>query len=254
MLLTKPQTALDQVIHFIQRTFEEQGKREAVIAVSGGIDSALALTLLSKALGPDRVTALLLPYGEQSVSDSVMVTEFNHLPQNRVKTLNILPIVTSLAETLEVTTAEQVRFGNLQARARMICVFDVAKKLDALVCGTENKSEHYLGYFTRFGDAASDIEPLTQWYKTQVRQLAEFLKLPAPILTKAPSAGLWSGQTDESQLGFSYDHADLVLEKLIDEKLPASAIEVPGLTPEAVAKIVAHVSSQHFKLEVPYTL
>jgi NAD+ synthase len=136
----------------------------------------------------------------------------------------------------------------------MICVFDIAKKLDALVVGTENKSEHYLGYFTRFGDAASDIEPICHLYKTQVRQLAQFIHLPEIFLTKAPSAGLWIGQTDEAEMGFSYAKADQVLEKLIDEHTPVEDIQIAGVSAEVVQKIIAQLETMQFKREVPYML
>lgn len=156
------------------------------------------------------------------------------------------------------------------ARSRMIMLFDQAKKLDALVCGTENKSEKYLGYFTRFGDEASDIEPIQGFYKTQIRQLAEHLQLPEVFLKKSPSAGLWKDQTDEQELGFSYAVADQIFEQLIDEKggvlylqliegqrLPevTTAIHqvLPEISKEIITTVLKRVQSQQFKHEVPYT-
>ncbi len=126
-------------------------------------------------------------------------------------------------------------------------VFDLAKKLDGLVCGTENKSENLLGYYTRFGDSASDLEPISHLYKTQVYQLAKFLDLPEPILTKAPSAGLWSGQTDEDQLGFSYAQADEVLQSLAT----SGGTQIDR---SIVKKVTDQVDSQKFKSLVPYKL
>ena len=138
------------------------------------------------------------------------------------------------------------------ARTRMMIIYDLAKKNDALVCGTENKSEKYLGYFTRFGDEASDIEPIVHLYKTQVRQLSEFLDLPTQIQTKQPTADLWEGQTDEQELGFSYEIADRVLMQLIDEGKPGAKIE--GMDPELVAKVIQRVGQMKFKQQVPYQI
>jgi NAD+ synthase len=130
----------------------------------------------------------------------------------------------------------------------------VEKKLKALVCGTENKSEHYLGYFTRFGDGASDLEPILGLYKTQVRELAEHLKLPEKYLEKAPSAELWQGQTDEQELGFSYEDADRVMAELIDHKKPIEEIKVEGVDDATVGRIIARVKATEFKHQVPYKL
>jgi len=103
---------------------------------------------------------------------------------------------------------DKVRLGNILARVRMICLFDLAKKLGALVVGTENKSEKMLGYFTRFGDEASDLEPIVHLYKTEVIKLAKELGVPAAIIKAAPTAGLWPGQTDEAELGMTYAEID----------------------------------------------
>ncbi len=143
--------------------------------------------------------------------------------------------------------ASGLRKGNIMARARMIVVFDTAKKLDGLVCGTENKSEHYLGYFTRFGDAASDIEPISTLYKTQVQEMATFLGLPEIFTTKAPSAGLWEGQTDEKEMGFSYEDADRAVAVILGESKES-------IDPTILNKVKALMDSQAFKLKVPYKL
>ena len=155
-------------------------------------------------------------------------------------------MVDAIAGELQVGD-DQLRLGNIMARVRMIAVYDLAKKLDALVCGTENKSEKYLGYFTRFGDEASDIEPIQHLYKTQIRQLVEYLKMPQTFLEKPPSAGLWQDQTDEKELGFSYEEADKALAEIIDG-------EQTGADAAIKTKVQARVKSQHFKHEVPYKL
>ncbi|HSX24459.1 MAG TPA: NAD(+) synthase, partial [Candidatus Andersenbacteria bacterium] len=169
-----------------------------------------------------------------------------------VTTIQIEPIVAAASAALNTKAA--FRLGNIMARCRMIAIYDLAKQKDALVVGTENRSEKYLGYFTRFGDEASDIEPIQQFYKTQVRQLAAHLKLPQEIIQKHPSAGLWDNQTDEQELGFTYEAADKILHAYLDEKKTGSAIELSNIPKATVNAVLARVASQHFKLETPYTI
>ncbi len=245
-----------EIINFLQKTFLATGKKNAVIAVSGGIDSAVSLSLLAKALPKEQIWPILLPYHRQDMTDAIAILDFWQLPESNRKILNIASVVDALCKSLQVEDDDQVRKGNLMARTRMITVFDYAKSKDALVVGTENKSEHYLGYFTRFGDAASDLEPLVHLYKTQVRQLAQELALPEIFLQKAPSAGLWENQSDELEFGFSYELADQVLSYLIDRKLSqAEILELFSKDErEAVQKILARVESMSFKHQVPYKL
>lgn len=242
---------VSKIIEFIIQAFSNAGKTKAVIAISGGIDSAVALTLFVKALGPENVFPVMLPYAEQSIVDSEKIIAFNKISETNSRLTNIEPFVKSFQNGLEVE--DSVRLGNIKARSRMIVVFDLAKKIDALVCGTENKSEKHLGYFTRFGDAASDIEPLSTLYKTQVRELARELGLPLELIEKAPSAELWSGQTDEEEMGFSYEEADKVLVELIDNKRTVDKIISSGEFDKMLVKNVAErVTSQKFKQVVPY--
>lgn len=254
LTLSNPDHNIQEITQFIYRTFEGAQKKQAVIAVSGGIDSALALSLLVKTLGVEQVTTVLLPHHLQPMDDAYTILQHLKVPENNIISIDVKPLVDAAAQPLGVAENDLVRSGNLKARMRMICVFDIAKRLEALVCGTENKSEHYLGYFTRFGDAASDLEPLAHLYKAQVRQLAEFLQLPKVFLEKPPSAGLWIGQTDEQEMGFSYEQADQVLEQVIDLKKTASEIKIENISSEVVQKVVQQVQAMQFKREVPYLL
>lgn len=252
--LPAPDQTIQRIVAFLQRTYQEQHKMNAVIAVSGGIDSALSLALLAQALPKERITVLYLPYGNQSYEDAVTISEYLSIPASNRRLRNIQPVVDAAESVLAVAQLEPHRRGNLMARARMMLVFDTAKELDALVCGTENKSEHYLGYYTRFGDAASDIEPIASLYKTQVRQLAEYLGFPAQFLSKPPSAGLWHGQTDEHEMGFSYEVADQVLHQLVDQHLPPAQVRLAGMDHDSVAKVLQQVQRNRFKFHVPYLL
>jgi NAD+ synthase len=263
---------IGEILSFIKQAFTKTGKETAIIAVSGGIDSAVSLSLVVRALGAEKVHVVLLPYGEQDMTDARAVVDFNQIPTSNQHEIQIKPIVDQLVKSLQtVGESNKFRLGNIMARTRMIVVYDLAKSLDGLVCGTENKSEKYLGYFTRFGDEASDLEPIQHLFKTQVRQVATELQLPQVILTKQPSAGLWQDQTDEVEFGFSYDDADKVLEIIVD-KQPAllerltngkarSLEEVrdgarflsgASLDPTTIEKVLKHVQANWFKHQVPY--
>jgi len=229
---------VEQIVTWLKKIY---GDKPAVIAVSGGVDSALALTLLVKALGKDKVTPICLPYHDQDAKDARTIIGWNGVLQN-MEEVNIGEMVDQVAAKLKIEE-DELRKGNVMARIRMIVVFDYAKKLGALVCGTENKSEHYLGYFTRFGDAASDVEPISGLYKTEVWEMAKVLGLPEVFYTKPPSAGLWQGQTDEAEMGFTYAEADKVLKN-----------EIEGIEPEIVARVRQMVKQNEFKRAVPYVI
>lgn len=228
---------MEEIIRWLKKIYED---KPGVIAVSGGVDSALALTLLVKALGKEKVIPVCLPYKKQDMTDAKLIIEWNDLSGKMIE-INIAEMVDGVVGKLDID--EEVRKGNVMARVRMISIFDIAKKLGALVCGTENKSEHELGYYTRFGDAASDVEPIAELYKTEVWEMAKTLGLPEIFYTKEPSAGLWDGQTDEKEMGFSYAEADKVLKG-----------ETEGIDEKVVEKVKEMVERNKFKLVVPYAM
>lgn len=273
------QTESTRIVDFIRHTFEQSGKTTAVIALSGGIDSAVSLVLTAKALGSEHVHAYYLPSKTSSpihLTDAQAVVaqvglpdaNFQIIPLKGIlqKTWRLIkksePQVKLLAEHPQpqrgpaqpTSGAEaRLRLANLAARIRMMLIFDQAKRLDALVVGTENYSESLLGYFTRFGDAASDLEPIHHLYKTQVNQLAAYLNLPASILHKPPSADLWPGQTDAKELGFSYEQADPIL-SLLSQGNASPEIIAKGYDQTLVDQVVKQVNQSKFKQEVPYYL
>lgn len=147
---------------------------------------------------------------------------------------------------------DKIRFGNIMARVRMIILYDLAKANKALVCGTENKTERLLGYYTLYGDSASDLEPIRHLYKTQVIELAKSLGVPEKIINKPPTAGLWLDQTDEKELGFSYKEADQILHYIYDKKYKVEEVAKLGFKLETIRKIKQRVENNSFKGKLPY--
>jgi NAD+ synthase len=231
---------------FIRDAVETSGTRGVVVGLSGGVDSALSAALAARALGPERVHAFLLPYrtsSPESEGDARAVAGHLAIPH---RVIDISPMVDAYFESAE-PDAPAGRRGNKMARERMTILFDQAKKLDALVLGTSNKTEILLGYSTVFGDNASSLNPLGDLYKTQVWRLSRHLGLPAEVVDKAPSADLWPGQTDEGELGFSYETADAVLFLLFDRGLRPEEVVARGYDERVVSRIVSLERRFRFK-------
>jgi NAD+ synthase len=242
-----------EIRDFIQATLSAAGFADVVVNLSGGVDSAVTAALALQAVGPQHLSVAMMPYGElgaQGVRDATLVADALQIPQEQRVLLDIKRPVDALVE--QTVAPDRVRLGNIMARVRMILLFDLARRLGALVCGTENRTEHYLGYFTRFGDSASDLEPIQSLYKTQVWELARALNIPQPIIEQAPTAGLWEAQTDEGELGFSYRDADTVLSRYFDEHLTVDEIAAIGVRQEIVVSVLEHVARNDFKHHLPY--
>jgi NAD+ synthase len=177
------------------------------------------------------------------------------LPDANLLTVRIDPMIAALEAMRPTLPESAIREGNASARARMIVIYDLAQELHALVVGTENRTENLLGYFTRFGDAASDIEPITDLYKTEVRAAARVLGQPQAVLDKHPTAGLWGGQTDEDELGFTYRDADRALVAMFDLGMtPEAAAERTGFSLEVVRRVRARADGVAWKHAVPHSL
>ncbi len=243
-----------KIVKFIKKTFAEQKINKAIIGISGGIDSATSLFLLARSLPKKNIIVLHLPYFETADEQIDSIIQSADIPKRNFHIISIKPIVEISLSTLGVDKEKQteVRIGNIAARVRMIILYDFAKKHHALVCGTENKSEHLLAYFTRFGDEASDFEPIRHLYKSQVYQLAKHLGVPKSIIEQKPTAGLWNGQTDEGEFGFTYQEADQVLYLYFEQKLSVEEIEKRGL-PNA-KKIIDWCRKNSYKHHAPYSL
>ena len=222
---------------FIRDAAEASGLPGVVVGLSGGIDSALSAALAVQALGAERVHSFVLPYRTSSPDSAQHACALAEHLGIACRMLEISPMVDAYF-TLE-PEASADRRGNKMARERMAILFDMAKKLDALVLGTSNKTEILLGYSTVFGDNASSLNPLGDLYKCQVRQLSRHLNLPSEVVEKVPSADLWPGQTDENELGFSYEMADEVLYLLFDQGLRPAEVVRRGYDEEVVGRIVS---------------
>ncbi|QQS43385.1 NAD(+) synthase [Candidatus Roizmanbacteria bacterium] len=236
---------------FIQTTLKDTKRENVIIAVSGGIDSATSLYLLNEALDKRNIFVVHLYYFKKSIEAFHAVVDPMKLPKENILLYSIKNVVDAIVQNVSAEN-DPVRTGNIMARVRMLHLFDLAKKHTALVCGTENRSEYHLGYFTRFGDAASDFELINHLYKTQVRQLASYLQVPQPILDAEPSAGLWEGQTDEKELGFTYEEADQILYLHFEEG--KSAVEISEQGFENTDAVLSVVEKNSFKHKVPYVM
>lgn len=248
-----PEKTTAKLVKFIKDKPRQTGFKKVVVGLSGGLDSATTLSLAVKALGSKNVLVALLPCGDlnkQGLEDALLMIARLKIPSQSLFKIDIQPMVDSFLKLFK--KANRIRKGNVIARVRMIVLFDLAKKHQALVCGTENKSEHLLGYYTRYGDEASDLEPLRKLYKTQVIQLAAFLGVPARIIDKPPTAGLWPGQTDEKELGVSYQQADQILCLYFEKKYSWQKIFRMELDPKIVKRVKFWVEKNEFKKKVPY--
>ncbi|PMP94177.1 MAG: NAD(+) synthetase, partial [Thermodesulfobacterium geofontis] len=206
---------IKKIVEFIKRKIKESGAKGVVLGISGGIDSATTAYLAVKALGKDKVLGIVMPYYKnQETEDAIYVCKTLGI---NYRIINIENIVDEFEKTLNLKI-EKITKGNLMVRSRMVILYGFANALNYLVLGTSNKSEYLVGYFTKWGDGASDIAPLLGLYKTEVRELAKKLGVPEKIIFKTPTAGLWEGQTDEDELGITYDLLDRILYKLIDLK------------------------------------
>jgi NAD+ synthase len=234
---------------FIRDQIEKAGMRRAVIGLSGGIDSALSAYLAAEALGPDNVLAVRMPYRTSSASsleDAAHVIAALNLPS---LTVDITPMADPLINQFPDMNA--VRKGNIMARLRMVVLYDQSAAWGGLVMGTSNKTEFLLGYSTIYGDSGVALQPIADLYKAQVRQLAAALAVPQPILDKAPSADLWEGQTDEGELGYTYNDVDQVLYLLVDERYTVDEVIAEGFEAGFVTGVWRRVKANHYKRTMP---
>lgn len=237
------------LVDFIRDEVTNAGFSKAVIGLSGGVDSALVAFLTAEALGKENVLVVLMPYktsSPESAADAKLVVDQLGV---RSETVEISSVVDGYAGANG--TIDNVRKGNIMARARMIVLYDLSAREKALVIGTSNKTEILLGYGTQFGDTACAINPVGDLYKTQIWQLAEAIGVPKKIVEKKPTADLWTGQTDEDELGFAYTLADQLLYYMIDERRNDEELIERGFEKHFIEKIKRLVQRNQFKRRPP---
>lgn len=202
-----------RIVRFIKDYVEKAGTNGVVLGLSGGVDSCTVAALSAEALGGNKVLALMLPEKETASSRDtdharLVVRRFG-LKAQEIDITNTLTAVYRSVQGFD--PADKVSKGNVKARMRMIYVYYYANRLGNLVCGSSDKSETMMGYFTKWGDVAADISPIMDLYKTQVRKLATHLGIPAEIVSKPSTPALWAGQLAEYELGMRYEQLDLIL-------------------------------------------
>jgi len=234
---------------FIKSEITRVGLSRAVIGLSGGIDSALSCALAAEALGAENVLAVRMPYQTSNPDSLEHAQALIDQLGVQSKTIEITDMVEPLFRL--DPQISKMRKGNIMARARMIILYDQSEAFKGLVVGTSNKTEILLGYSTLYGDSANAINPIGDLYKTQIRELSRALNIPAPILQKPPSADLWQGQTDEQELGFTYEDVDKLLYLLIDQRYsPQDAIEA-GFSAAFVEAVTRRIQRNQFKRILP---
>lgn len=244
-------TALAQriLVEFIRDAVYKVGFKKAVLGLSGGIDSALVAFLTAEALGKENVKVYRMPYRTSSpgsLSDAQAVIDALGVQHDTVE-------ITEMVEPLfnRFPDMKHGRRGNIMARQRMIILYDQSVDFGGLVIGTSNKTEFLLGYTTLFGDSAAAIQPIADLYKYQVRQLSLHVGVPQSILDKAPSADLWEGQTDEGELGYTYNQVDQLLYLLVDERYRPEECVEEGFPRPFVEKVWRQVRMNHYKRTMP---
>jgi len=228
----------------------DRGLSGYVVGISGGLDSAVSASLAVASVGCDAVLGVLMPYktsSETSVSDAMALVHRLGLGHRYV---DISPMIDSYFSTIDETN--RLRAGNKMARERMAVLFDIAYETNRLVLGTGNRTELCLGYTTWYGDAACSINPIGQLYKTEVRQVAEILGVPPSIIAKVPTADLWRGQTDEKEIGVSYEETDRLLSRIVEKGVTSmSALEAEGFKAKDIRRIVSLMNRNAFKRRLP---
>jgi len=195
---------------FIKTYVENAKSKSVVLGLSGGIDSAVAALLCQQVLGKKQVKCLFLPDKSTPKKDRMDLKTFVETFEIDCITKEITDLITEVEHRGEMTL-DKMSKANLKARMRMVLLYAYANSTKSLVCGTSNKSELLIGYFTKYGDGGVDFMPLGDVYKTQVWEIARLLKLPKCMIEKPPTAGLWKGQTDEKELNMDYIQLDQIL-------------------------------------------
>jgi len=232
--------------NFIADDIRKSGLKGGVLGLSGGLDSSIVATLAVAVLGKENVLGLILPYRKsspESKGHALLLAD-----QLGIKTVEF--DISNMADGYDEEMSK-IRLGNLLARIRMSIIFDQSQKNSYMVLGTSNKTEFLIGYTTWYGDSAAGMYPIGDLYKTQVRALSRYVGVPEEIISKSPSADLWQGQTDEGEIGFTYEKLDDILFRFVDKKMKPEDIVLSGFDRDEVSTIVSMVKKTQFKRIMP---
>jgi NAD+ synthase len=250
MILPKLKEGTEQIIEkFLSEKLRKTGAKGYVLGVSGGLDSAVVLRLCARAVGKKKVLALLMPEKDSPKEDLLDSMEICKREGVDYKVVDITGPVESYRKAIQGKIGRK-SLANIKARSRMIVLYHYANTDWRLVVGTSNKSELLVGYFTKFGDGAADLEPIGDLYKTEVRELAKCIRIPNTIIKKAPSAGLWKGQTDEGEMGITYEKLDAILFGIELGLAEREIAERAKTTIKEVAKVVKTVRLTSHKRKI----
>ncbi|MDG1957078.1 MAG: NAD+ synthase [Candidatus Binatia bacterium] len=237
------------LVKFLADEVGKTGCEKVVVGLSGGVDSALSAALAARALGPENVLGILMPYklsSKESLSDAAALATATGIETSTIEISEQIDAYFS-----QFPEADVMRRGNKMARERMTILYDHSARQGGLVLGTSNKTELLLGYGTLHGDMASAINPIGDLYKTQVWKLSRALGVPDSIIDKAPSADLTPGQTDEDDLGFSYAEVDRLLYAMVDQRYARDELLQAGFAADFVDKVARRVQRSQFKRRLP---
>ncbi|MGQ9800423.1 MAG: NAD+ synthase [Candidatus Saccharicenans sp.] len=234
---------------FIREETRKAGFNRVILGLSGGLDSTVCLYLAVRALGPGKVLALIMPYGDLDAEGVAQAERVARRLKVKFRKIDISPQID--AYFFRYPTDNVVLRGNKMARERMSILYDFSAREKALILGTSNKTELLIGYGTIHGDMACGINPMGDLYKTQVRELGRYLKIPEKILTRKPTAGLWPGQTDEGEIGITYEELDQILYRLVDLRQAPAEVIKSGFAEKKVRRILEMIKRSEFKRRMP---
>lgn len=212
-MVTEIGCRMGEVEQMIRYAYWTSGCKGIVVGLSGGVDSAVAATFCCLAIGGEKVLGLSFPASVSNPADIKDAAALCKQIGMKHRVVSIEPMLEGFRTMPEFNESSYL-LGNLMARIRMAVLYYHANRDQKIVCGTSNRSEYMLGYCTKFGDNAADLQPLLHLYKTEVYDYAQELGIPESIIKKAPSAGLWEGQRDEEEIGLSYREIDHSLQAL----------------------------------------
>jgi len=249
-------TTATRIKRFIKDYIQKSKTKGIVIGLSGGIDSSTASALAALAVGANKVTALNMP--ERETYNTTDIQHAKTVAKKfgfKIETIDITPILETFCNSLPIyDPKDKLSRGNLKARTRMVCLYYYANRLGKIVCGSSDKSETMMGYFTKWGDVAADISPLMDLYKTQVRQLAAYIGIPPQIIAKPSTPQLWPGQLAEEELGIKYETLDLILLGLENFMSPDEIADQLKLPHKLVKDIRCRWLAREHKRRPPLTL